>query len=135
MASDQELQKTFKLWGDNEGTLHLEMLKNVDDVASNVRQAELISQKLVQIFADNENRVFNCLVDMTAIKAGAHYPSPQARQIYASVLDNRQFKKIAIIAPNALLQAIMKFIIYAANKKNKVKIFKNNKSAVDWLKN
>jgi len=134
MASDEEIKKTFRLTVGEEGILYFEITGNVDDVAANVRQAELSTQCLKEALGKNPDQKFKCLVDLSAISKTAHYPSPQARQIFAETIDHKQLIKIAVIVPRILVQAVMNFILYAVNKKRKVKLFKTKKEALDWLK-
>lgn len=134
MASDEELKKTFEITGDSEGILYFKMTGNVNDVASNIRQAELVAESLEKIFEDNPDRKFKCLADLSPIGKTAHYPSPQARQIYAKILDYPQLEKVALVVPTTLVQAIINFIIHISSKRKSVKLFKNKKEALEWLR-
>ena len=134
MASDEEIKKTFKLTLDEERILYFEITGNVDDVAANVRQAELSTKYLKEILDKNPGQDFKCLVDLSAVSKTAHYPSPQARQIFADTIDNEGLTKIAVIVPRILVKAIMSFVLHATSKKGKVKLFNTKKEALDWLK-
>ena len=134
MANSSEIEKTFKLYGDNEGTLYLEFWENVQDVASNIAQAELISQKLNNIFAEHETRTFKLLVDLSHISQSAHYPSPRARMIFAETAGHRQIEKVAVIAPSLLTRAVMNFITKASSNKKSIRFFSDRKPALNWLK-
>lgn len=134
METDQKIQQTFKLFVDNDAILNLEMLGGVNDVASNVRQAELIRDNFFKIFSQNSNQKFNCLISLSGLGPSAHYPSPQSRQIFAQLIEDKQLNKIAVYAPSILLQAIMRFIIYVSNKKDNMQFFQNKDQALNWLK-
>ena len=133
MAPENGLKKTFRISVDNQEMIQIEFLKGVNDVTANVQQAELIKQNFLQIFQDNQDKKFNCLVDLSPIRIGAHYPSPQARQLYADVVDHPRMAKIAVIAPNVLLRSIMRFVV-SASKKRGISLFKSRAKAIDWLK-
>ncbi|NUM25866.1 MAG: STAS/SEC14 domain-containing protein [Candidatus Buchananbacteria bacterium] len=129
-----EINKTFKIYGDNEGVLYLDFLENVQDVASNVSQAEGINQKLNQIFSDHPEKKFKLLVDLSLVSQSAHYPSPRARAIFAEMAGKEQLERIAVVAPNTLSRAIMGFVIRAANAKKPIKFFSTRADASAWLK-
>ena len=129
-----DISKTFKIYGDNEGTLYLEFLANVQSVSENVAQADEIAKKLDQIFSDHPEKKFNLLVDLTLVSQSAHYPSPRARAIFAHITDRPQLEKIAVIAPNALSRAIMSFVIRAARTKKPINFFGDKPQALNWVK-
>jgi len=133
MTNDKEIQKTFQIGGDDQGILYLEFLGNVENVEDNIRQAELIEQHIKKIFRDNPERKFNCLVDLTPVSKNTHYPSPKARQIYARMIDSKEFKKVSIVVPNSLSRAVMNFIVKTTKKQVRTKLFKNRKEALDWI--
>lgn len=134
MDTEQKIQQTFKLFVDNDAILNLEMLSGVNDVASNVRQAELIRDGALKIFNQNPNQKFDCLICLSGLGPSAHYPSPQSRQIFAQILGDDQINKIAVYAPSILLQAIMRFILYVSDKKDNMQFFQNKTQALAWLK-
>ncbi|MFA6255418.1 MAG: STAS/SEC14 domain-containing protein [Patescibacteria group bacterium] len=134
MATEEEIKNTFKITADADEILNFAITGNVNDVAANVRQAELVDAYFQKIFNDNQERKFKCLVDLSPIKATAHYPSPQARQIYAKILNYQQLQKIAIVVPSLLTQAIINFILHAAIKRGGIKLFKSKTKAIEWLK-
>lgn len=133
MLEDKNIQKTFQIGGDGEGILYLEFLGIVDTVEDNIRQADLIKNHLIKILQDNPERQFNCLVDLSPIKKTTHFPSPKASDIYAQMVDNKQFKKIAIVVPSSLSRAVINFIFQKVIKKTKAKFFKNRGEAIGWL--
>lgn len=134
MQPDDQLKNTYKIYAESERIINLEIVQGVDTVDDNVRQAELIKQHLQKIFSDNPDKKFKCLVNLGPIRKTAHYPSPQARQIYAEMLDSESVAKIAIVVPSVLAQAIMSFIMHATSKKGKTKLFKSRPEAIEWLK-
>ena len=134
MANLEEIKKTFKLYGDNEGILYLELVANVEDVASNITQAEQISQKLKEIFTEHQEHSFKFLVDLSQISQSAHYPSPRARAIFAELTGHAQVQKVAVVAPSLLSRAIMNFIIKATKNHKPIKFFPDKLQALDWLK-
>jgi len=134
MATEEEIKKTFKITADADEILNFSITGTVNDVTANVRQAELVDEYFQRIFNDNPERKFKCLVDLSPIKATAHYPSPQARQIYAKILNYQQIKKVAIVVPSLLTQAVMNFVLHAALKRGGIKLFKNKPKAIEWLK-
>jgi hypothetical protein len=134
MAAEQDLQQTFKIYIGQNDILNLEVNSGVNDVASNIKQAELIKQAIERILAEQKPKKFHCLVDISGLGEKAHYPSPQARQIYASLLDLEQLNKIAVVAPNTLLQSVMRFIIYFSGKQKVVNFFNTRLEAQNWLK-
>jgi len=133
METDEKIQQTFKLFVDNDGILNLEMLSGVNDVVSNVRQAELIRDNFLKIFSQKSDQTFNCLISLGGLGPAAHYPSPQSRQIFAQLIEDKRLKKIAVYAPSILLQAIMRFIIYVSDKKDNMQFFQNKDQAINWL--
>ncbi|MFA6410446.1 MAG: hypothetical protein WCW26_02615 [Candidatus Buchananbacteria bacterium] len=132
MEQNENLQNTFKISLNND-LIKIEMTKGVNNVTDNVKQAELISQGLQEILKNNQNQKFNCLVDLTLLGLSAHYPSPQARQIFAKMLDYEQIKKVAVLVPNSLLQSIMRFIVTISRKKERIESFHNQSDALKWL--
>lgn len=134
MATDEEIKKTFKITADTDEILNFAITGTVNDVAANVRQAELIDEYFQKIFNDNPERKFKCLVDLSPIKATAHYPSPQARQMYAKMINYQQLQKIAVVVPSLLTQAIINFILHATIKRGGIKLFKSKIKAIEWLK-
>lgn len=131
------IAKTFNVELEQHNTIVVEITGNVDDVESNVKQAELIINRVRNIFANIEEQKFSFLVLLGSLGTGAHYPSPQARKLYASVLDDPRVDRIAVVAPNTLLRSIMRFVIYAAAKERQgaIRFFKNATAAREWLRN
>ena len=132
MPTDQELQKTFSVSQEGERLIKLVILRGVSDVTSNIRQAELVSQAmLAKLTADKK---IDCLVDLSALGPSAHYPSPQARQIYSEIVNQPALDKIAVVAPQGILRAIMRFVAAKMNGKKSIEFFKNQTEALAWLR-
>jgi stage II sporulation SpoAA-like protein len=133
--TDEDLSKTFSLQGDDEGILYLEILDTVNDVGSNVEQAELIAKKFQKIFEEHKQKEFKAIIDLTKISASAHYPSPRARSMFSEMANHHQLKKLAVIAPSMLSRAIMSFVIKPSPSSEKeINFFKNKSEALEWLK-
>ncbi|MFA5021756.1 MAG: STAS/SEC14 domain-containing protein [Patescibacteria group bacterium] len=132
MESDQNLKNTFKISLEDE-IINIKMINGVNDVTSNVKQAELINENLKEILNQNSGKQFNCIFDLTSLGLSAHYPSPQARQIFAKMSDYEQIKKVAVLVPNSLLQSIMRFVVNLTSKKEQIESFQNREEAIKWL--
>ena len=130
------IAQTFKVVLEKHNIIVVEITGNVNDVESNVKQAELIIDRIKNIFANIEEQKFHFLVLLTTLGTGAHYPSPQARKLYASMLDDSHIDRIAIVAPNTLIRSIMRFVIYAAARERQgaIRFFRSANAARDWLR-
>ncbi|MDD2807695.1 MAG: hypothetical protein PHW95_04225 [Patescibacteria group bacterium] len=133
MATEAEIQKTFKISLEDDNLIVVELLGNVSTAADNVKQAQIINQTFQNIYHNVENSAFKTLIIMSGLGGGAHYPSPQARQIYLDLLRNEKLKKLAIVAPSPLLRAIMKFIISGRVKDKPLEFFNSRDQAITWL--
>ena len=133
MTSRENIKNTFQVFVDNDNLINVVITQGVNDVASNVAQAELIRDDLLNIFKTENDKKFNCLIDLLALGTSAHYPSPQARQIFSQLMENKRLLKIAVLAPSPLLRSIIQFIIILTNKKEKVEFFENKDTALNWL--
>jgi hypothetical protein len=134
MTTDQNLKDTFKVYTDDDGVINLEMLQGVSDVTANVHQAELLKSELQKSLDRHPNQNFDCLVNLLALGNQAHYPSPEARRIFAQMFDNKQINKIAVLISGSLLASIIRFIVSISNKKEKVEFFETPQQAKKWLK-
>ncbi|OGY55238.1 MAG: hypothetical protein A2912_03985 [Candidatus Buchananbacteria bacterium RIFCSPLOWO2_01_FULL_40_23b] len=131
MLTDFELLKTFSVSKQGEKIIKLVMFQGVTDVATNIRQAELIDQAINNVLI-NDNK-FNGLVDLSALGPAAHYPSPKARQIYSDLVNQERLEKIAVIAPQLILRSIMRFIATKTMTNKPIKFFKDYNTALNWL--
>lgn len=111
----------------------MEFLENVDTVQANVDQAWLITKKIRQII-ESKDQNSNLLIDLSRLKTSAHYPSPQARKIYADSIDHPKIDKIAVITPSPILKAIISFTLNNATKNQKyIQSFSDRQTAEEWL--
>lgn len=133
MTDDLNIQKTFRISLEDDNLIVIELLGNVPTINDNVKQAEMISQTFHNIFSNIEEPTFKVLVILSGLGGSAHYPSPQARQIYVDLLNNEKMVKLAVVAPNPLLRAVMKFIVYDTMKGKDIKFFDNRDKATKWL--
>lgn len=135
MATDQEIQKTYHLIIDEKNIIHLAITGSVTTVADNVEMANSISRQVHQIFDSRQDEIFNCIIDFSAVGKAAHYPSPQARQIFADLISNPRVGKVAVVSPAVLTRAIMRFVVSASIKKSNIKFFKTVADAFNWFEN
>ena len=133
MDSDEILKSGIKVLAENNGIIYIEINKLVSDVASNIRQAELINEQLLALLAAQPAKKFPVLVNLMPLGAQANFPSPQARRIFASMMDYGQVGKIAVLVSNSLLRSIINFVSYLARKKD-LELFEDKEKALAWLR-
>ena len=134
--NEAAILKTFSVTLKSGNVIVVDITGNVDDVESNIKQAELVIDRVRNIFANIEEQKFHFLVLLSSLGTGAHYPSPQARKLYASILDDPRVDQIAVVAPNTLLRSIMRFVIYAAarDRQGSIRFFRNANAAHEWFR-
>jgi hypothetical protein len=136
MKSDEELIQTFKLFVDENDIINLVCFKLEKEAQDNGRVMELVRDGLFKIFDGNPQKIYNFFVDLLSVGKimGAEGFSSQTRKIGAQVSANKQLNKAALVTSSIIVKTIANFIISAAGKNQKMKVFSDKEEALKWLK-
>lgn len=129
--NEQQIQQTVNVYKENENLIVVKFISNVETIDDNVKQAEFIQSKFTEIL--NESRKYTCLVDLSKIKTGAHFPSPVAKKIYLEILQKPDIVKFAFVAPNRLLRSVLRYLLRGSSGNTEVEAFDTANAARDWL--
>ena len=115
---------SYKVWEDATGLVRVKVIGDHTDHDSKAMIHELNE---VLMKKSNNNKI---LIDMT--QTGR--PTVNARKNHAvNMKNNGNFKKAALFGASAMNRVMANFIIKASGRGNKVKYFKDEHSALDWL--
>jgi len=136
MKSDEELIQTFKLFIDENDIINLVCFKFEKEAEDNGRAMELVQNGLSKIFDGNPKKIYNFFLDLLPAGKimGAEGFSSRTRKIGAQVSANKQLNKAALVTSSIVVKTIVNFIILAAGKSQKMKVFSDKEEALKWLK-
>lgn len=132
MKPDEELRKTFKVFVDEKGVLNLIFFRAELD-ENNTRQAELVRNDILHVFALDRGRQYNALVDITPIGAEGAV-SEDGKKIYKDLAHHPQLKKIALVGVTDITSKVLGFVLILMKVfSRKMSWFPNKEEASSWL--
>ncbi len=135
MKPDNEILKSFNLKKESDSdtvclTFNYPVLEESDDI----RQAELISELLFQIFDEYPETVFDIIVDVRNLQDENEGVALKSQAIYKGITKHHQTNKIAIIGPHEVVPFYMKFVMRLIQTTNRnIKWFTKEEKARMWL--
>lgn len=132
MKPDEELRKTFKVSVDERGILNLVFWRAELD-ENNTRQAELVRNDVLHVFAADKDKQYNALVDITPIGAEGAV-SEDGKKIYKDLARHPQLKRIALVGVTDITSKVLGFILILMKVfSRKMSWFPNKEEALSWL--
>ena len=105
------------------------------DEKRHVRSVALLLQDLEKIFADNPDKNFYGLADLTPLANQISYMSEEIRDGYARIIDHPRITKIALFGANVFFEVATNIIINTTGRRDKTHMFKTEAEALEWLRN
>ena len=131
MQSDEQLKTTYSVFKEDD-LIKLYFLEQVIDSDENVRRAELAREAVYALYAENKDKEFKVLVDMT--RMGESHISRKAHKIYLDALKHPQTKKVAIVGNFKKQLKVLSFITpFIVGEGKKVTWFANEPEAMLWF--
>jgi hypothetical protein len=103
------------------------------DEKKHIRMVELLAKDAREILEKSPEKVFLGLVDITALKNRAGLLSESSKKIYVDLIEEPNVLKTAIFGANAFYDAVLNFMAYTMQRGDKVKLFKTEDEALEWL--
>ena len=137
MTLDEELKKDFfNISVDEEGIMRLTFTKDTEDPEKIARTAELVEEAILKIFKENEQKIYNGLVDISPLEGGGRV-SKKSKKVYIRLMSHQQLHKIAILASkksSLFLKVVTIFASKAALRGKSLKWFNDEAEAMKWLR-
>ena len=133
IKTDDELNATFSLTVEGD-TIRIVFLEDFTDDELNYRIAVLIAEGLERIFAQDKEKKYKVIVDVTPLTAEIGYLTQKTREIYARMMDHAQVIKTAIFGMNKFYEIGVNLMISLMRGKGKTRTFARENVALEWLK-
>jgi hypothetical protein len=136
MLSEKELREYFKLFVDEEGIVHLVILKSEGNPEINIALTRLVKNDLFRVFDRSPQKLYRVLIDLSATgEIRFKFPKEVRKDIAVQIATHKQMKRVAFVIKSVILKTIVDFIITASGRtKQNVRIFTDKEEALAWLK-
>lgn len=131
---DQEsLHATFRVEVEGD-LLCLTYVKAVMDETEQLEMVKLLDHDVREVFAKDPSKYYLGLVDLTPIQHNVSVVPGSVREIYGTLLQHEQLKKVALFGLNTFYEVGISFILSSLYEKDRVRIFKTQAEARAWLR-
>lgn len=132
MRSDEVLQKTFRIFIDEEGILHLVFSETTHDSKENTRRSELVRDALLEIGEQHPDQTFRMILDLRAM--GKSRLSFASTKIYTQLAKRPEVRKIAILGDSRHRPRILEYVLSLSKVvRGKLLWFASESEARLWL--
>ena len=133
MRTDEELKKSFKVYVNQEGIIHLEFLEVIKEHIDADRASELEMKALGEVLDRDPQKKYGLLVDMFNLKTDIYIFAGGIRT-YSKWIRHPQLKKIALTGLPVSLKIVSNFVMPLIGGGKPVKSCPNKEDALAWLK-
>lgn len=133
MKTDAQLLKTFKIEKLEKNIIFVEMFGSESEDANNGRQAELVSEAIMEVVNQDPKALNNFLIDVTLTGTVSRI-SPHAKEVYIHLSKISNQDKVAVIGNNLMLEVAVNLLMQATGRGSSFKWFKDRNEALGWLR-
>jgi hypothetical protein len=133
-SPDSYLRTRYSVSLEGGNIIRLQFMEGLLSEADNFQLAQFIKHDIEKIIADNPNRSFVGLSNMSPVMNMVSMVPERVRNVYSEIVDIPEIIKIAFTGVNKFYEVALNMIVNSSHyPKGKVRVFADETEAMKWL--